>query len=99
MKLIKIDKYTVMYSSNKFYPRIWLKKGKKWIGQLIFKPNGVKLPKDRKSGDSFNLYYHMEEYPNAIDLLRNEKPMYLLWVGSSGENGIKTTDEIVGKKD
>ena len=39
------------------------------------------------------------DFDNAIDLLRNEKPMYLLYNGSGGgfENGIKTTPEPVGE--
>jgi hypothetical protein len=37
---------------------------------------------------------------NAIDLLRNQGPLYLLYSCSGGgfENGIKTTDEVVGDR-
>lgn len=99
MALTKIDSYAVMYSANKFVPRIWLKGGGKYIGQLIFKPNGAVLPVDTMSGGQANLYYHLDDYQNSIDLLRNESPMYLLYSGSGGgfENGIKTTDEVVGE--
>lgn len=99
MALTKIDAYEVMYSSNTFLPRIWLKAGGKYIGQLIFKPNGAALPADGMSGVQANLYYHLDDYANAIDLLRNEAPMYLLYSGSGGgfENGIKTTEEVVGE--
>jgi dTDP-D-glucose 4,6-dehydratase len=99
MEIIKIDKYHVMYSSNRFSPRIWLKEGNKWIGQLIFRPNGTALPPDYTSGNTVNLYYHLDDFQNAIDMLRNESPMYLLYSGSGGgnENGIKTIDEIVGE--
>ena len=37
---------------------------------------------------------------NAVyiaDMLRNEKPMYLLWMGPTSENGVKTTAEPVGE--
>lgn len=78
MALTKIDQYEVMYSSNLFLPRIWLKNGGKFIGQLIFKPNGSALPADNMSGTSVNLYYHLDDFQNAIDMLRNENPMYLL---------------------
>jgi len=99
MALTKIDAYEVMYSANTFVPRIWLKAGGKYIGQLIFKPNGSALPEDNMSGGQVNLYYHLYDYQNAIDLLRNEAPMYLLFSGSGGgfENGIKTTEEVVGE--
>lgn len=99
MALTKIDAYEVMYSANAFVPRIWLKGGGKYIGQLIFKSNGSALPADNISGGQVNLYYHLDDYQNAIDLLRNEGPMYLLYSGSGGgfENGIKTTEEVVGE--
>jgi hypothetical protein len=99
MALTKIDTYEVMYSANSFVPRIGLKGGGKYIGQLIFKPNGMALPADNIYGGQVNLYYHLDDYQNAIDLLRNEKPMYLLYNGSGGgfENGIKTTEELVGE--
>lgn len=99
MALTKIDSYEVMYSANTFVPRIWLKSGNKGIGQLIFQPNGSPLPVDTMVNGQVNLHYHLADYANAIDLLRNEKPMYLLYSGSGGgfENGIKTTEEVVGE--
>ena len=99
MALTKIDTYEVMYSANKFPPRIWLKAAKKNLGQLIFMPNGSALPQDNMAHGQVNLYYHLDDFQNAIDLLRNESPMYLLYSGSGGgfENGIKTTQEAVGE--
>jgi hypothetical protein len=99
MALTKIDEYEVMYSANGFVPRIWLKAAGKYIGQLIFKPNGATLPPDAMVSGQVNLYYHLDDFQNAVDLLRNEKPMYLLYSGSGGgfENGIKTTPETVGE--
>jgi len=99
MALTKIDEYEVMYSANQFPPRIWLKNSGKFIGQLIFKPNGSALPPDGQSGGQANLYYHLDHFQNALDMLRNEKPMYLLYTGAGAgfENGIKTTPESVGE--
>lgn len=99
MALTKIDTYEVMYSANTFSPRIWLVGGGRWIGTLIFQPNGSVLPPDRLSGSAAILYYYLDHYQNVIDLLRNEGPMYLLYSGSGGgfENGIKTTAEMVGE--
>lgn len=86
-----------MYSSNKFPPRIWLKSGGKFIGQLIFLPNGATLPANTMVGTQVNLYYHLDDFQNCIDMLRNEQPMYLLWNGANSESGIKTTVERVGE--
>ena len=99
MATTKIDEYEVMYSANTFAPRIWLKAGGKYIGQLSFRPNGAALPADGMISGQINLNYHLDDFQNAIDLLRNEQPMYLVYSGSGGgnENGIKTTPEPVGE--
>lgn len=99
MALTMIDQYEVMYSANSFAPRIWLKNTGKYIGQLIFESDGASLPADSNTGGQVNLYYHLGNYAHCIDLLRNEKPMYLLYSGSGNgfENGIKTTAENVGE--
>ena len=95
MALTKIDEYEVMYSANTFVPRIWLKGGGKFIGQLVFMPAGASLPQDTAT----SLYYRLQHLPMVLDLLRNEKPMYFMFSGSGPgfENGIKTTPEPVGE--
>jgi hypothetical protein len=99
MPLTLIDQYEVMYSANSFVPRIWLKNSGNYIGQLIFEPDGSALPLDTNVNGEINLFYHLEDFQNAIDLLRDESPMYLLFNGSGGgnENGIKSTPEAVGE--
>ncbi len=97
MSVTKIDKYEVMYSSNKFVPQIRLISGDKIIGRLIFRPNGSTLPADSLSGGQAYLYYHLDDYQNALDLLRNEGPMYVSYIGPSSENCIRTTEEAIGE--
>lgn len=92
----KIDAYEVLYSSNTFVPRIALLNSGNYVGQLIFEPNGSALPEDGMSDSQVNLYYHLDDYQNAIDLLRNGGPIYLYYNGSGAENGIQTTTEAVG---
>jgi len=99
MALTMIDGYEVMYSDNQYPPRVWLKSGTGYIGQLIFRPDGSTLPPDSGTGTNVNLYYHLQDLQNILDLLRNEKPMYLLYNGSGNENGIKTTREPVGEEE
>jgi hypothetical protein len=98
MALTLIDQYEVMYSSNLFPPRIWLKNSGKFIGQLIFAANGTVLPVDGMSGGQVNLYYHQEDFENIIELFQREKTIYLLYSGSGGgfENGIQTSAEAMG---
>lgn len=99
MSLTRIDAYEVFYSANAFSPRIALKNAGAYIGQLVFLPDGAALPPDTNAKGQVVLYYHLDHYHNAIDLLRNEKPMYLYYNGSGGgfENGIKTMSEKVGE--
>jgi hypothetical protein len=71
----EIDEYEVMYSANVNAPRIWLKSSNKYIGQLIFNANGSALPPDNTVNDQVYLFYHLDDYHNIIDLLRNEQPV------------------------
>ena len=64
MPVTMIEQYEVMYSANAFAPRIWLKGGGKYIGQLVFKPDGAALPPDSAT----SLYYHLEDFENALNL-------------------------------
>ncbi len=93
MALTAIDDYEVMYSSSPFVPRIWLISQGNFIGQLIFMPDGSALPGDTPG----NLYYHLEDFANLLEILASEKPAYLLYVGGPGENGILTAPEPVGE--
>ena len=99
MALTQIDQYQVMYSDGTYFPRISLKGAGKGLGQLVFHPNGATLPADaiNPNGGEPLLHYHLDDFQNTIDLLRNEKPMYLLWNGTGAENGIRTTPEPVGE--
>ncbi len=99
MSLTQIEQYQVLYSSNKFVPRIAIKSGNKYIGQLIFYDSGATLPDDTILNGEVHLYYHLEDFPNIIDLLRNEEPVFLLYSGSGPEfeNAITTAAEPIGE--
>jgi hypothetical protein len=72
--------------------------GATWIGQLSFLPDGAKLPPDSSSGGYVNLYYHVVDFANVLEILRHHSPTFLLFNGSgpSFENGIQTTPEAMG---
>lgn len=96
---VHIDEFEVMYSANTFVPRIWLKGAGKFLGQLIFFPDGRQLPADTKRPDGqVDIYYHLEDFHNVLDLLETEKNVYLEFCGSGAgnENGILTAAEPVG---
>ena len=96
---MRIDAYEVLYSANDFPPRIALKNAGNYVGQMIFAANGAALPADTVVNNQVQLHYHLDDFQNAIDLLRNEKPIYMYYNGSGGgfENGIRTMSEKVGE--
>lgn len=97
--LTQIDQYEVMYASGTFLPRIALKAEGRFVGQLVFMPEGLALPADAQTGDTVTLYYYRADFAAVLDLLRNEHPMFLQFAGAGRgfENGIKTTPEPVGE--
>lgn len=99
MAQVRVDAYEVLYSANSFSPRIALKNAGNYIGQMIFLPNGAALPADTLVNKQAQLHYHLDDFQNAVDLLRNEKPIYMYYNGSGGgfENGIRTMSERVGE--
>ena len=80
-------------------PRIALKNAGNYIGQLLFLPDGAALPADTVVNKQAQLHYHLEDFRNVVDLLRNEKPIYMYYNGSGSgfENGIRTMSEKVGE--
>lgn len=98
MALTQITDYQVQYSSNSFVPRLWLKHGANFIGQLIFMPDGAALPADNSVAGQVNLYYHLSDYANCFRLLAEEKVVYLLFngTGPGNENGLQTSADPLG---
>lgn len=93
----EIVQYVVMYSDNKFSPRIWLKgSAGNFIADIYFLPDGEALPDDALYGGIPRLHYHRQDFENVLDVLRNEKPLFLLYNGTGAENGIRTSEEEVG---
>ncbi len=64
-----------------------------------FLGNSGSLPEARKIDDSrFILYYRHSDMPNIIDMLRNEKPIYLIYVPEGTNNTrLSTGSEPVGE--
>lgn len=96
-----VHHYTVMYSSNAFTPRIGLKSNGSFVAQLLFHPDGQALPADGVLDGQPQLHYHLADFANIIDLLRNEKPLRVIYTGSGAgfENTLEVFDERVGDND
>jgi hypothetical protein len=54
-------------------PGIWLRAGNAYIGQVLFWRDDDPLPASKAD----LLHCHRCEFPNVVDLLRNEAPVFL----------------------
>lgn len=87
-----IDAYEIFYSSNGFSPRIALKRKSQYIATLVFRPNATALPPDALQNGQAMMFYHQEDFHNVIDMLRDEKPVQLVFLGTGSgfENHLRT---------
>ena len=87
-----IDAYEVFYASNGFAPRIALKRQGNYVASLFFRPDGSTLPGDTQQDGQAMIHYHQQNFHNVIDVLRNEAPVYLEYLGDGGgfENHLRT---------
>ena len=85
----KIAEYIVTYPTNRRTPRINLVAGSgEFVGELIFMPNGATLPADTRN----QAHYHLDDFANVLDMLRNERPIYYVHnrPGDDNANGLQT---------
>ncbi len=92
-----IDAYSVIYSSRNGMRRIGVKRGTTYVGDLFFHPDNAALPADQLSDGHIVLNYHLRDFANILDLLRNEKPLYLWYHGANSDNGLWSGDEPIGE--
>jgi hypothetical protein len=69
------------------------------IAYVYFRGDSQALPQARQlPSGQYALYYRRSVLPELIDMLRNEKPIYLHWVPQGTNNTrISTTVELVGE--
>jgi hypothetical protein len=96
--VLEVTSYQVFYSGN---PRIVLTNANRGVfGQLMFFPNGTLLQPDLQSPNGqVELHYHLDDFSSVIDILRNEKPVFLNFSGAGPgfANFIQTGPEPVGE--
>jgi hypothetical protein len=65
----------------------------------FIRPDSEVLPAAYKDSDGmYRLYYKYSRLPGLLDILRNEKPVYLhFWSGSENNTHIATGQEPVGE--
>lgn len=98
-----IDKYSCMMFSSRSGDAdtkavIMITGDNQFLGYLNFMTDGAVLPEPDKKYNLFYYYYHMSDLPIIIDLLRNESPIYVFYMGNNKDNcRISTTMELAGE--
>lgn len=90
MPRTQIEKCRVIHSAKTF---------RRCIGPRGLHADGAVLPQDGSNDTQPQLHYHLDDFQNAIDLLRNVTPVYLLYNRSRGGfgNALVTDTETVGE--
>ena len=68
-----------------------------YLGGAFFSTSAEPLqPAEQYPSGVYGLYYHHRDLPVIVDMLRNEKPVYLIYNGAHNTR-ISTTAEPVGE--
>lgn len=101
VKEIKKYSYSVFSSrhlGNEVIADIMLSSDNTFLGYAHFLADGAALPKAEKKFNLYNLYYHQKDLPAVVDMLRNEKPVYIIFIEDDFKNcRISTMQEPVGE--
>jgi len=98
-----IQKYAVMMFSscnaeNAKKAVIMMTGDNVFLGYVNFLADGAILPEAHKSYNLFYFYYHFSDLSAMVDLMRNEKPVYLFYMEKNkSECRISTTLEPIGE--
>ena len=68
------------------------------IGNAVFLDDSETLKESANTNGQVTLYYRISLLPHVIDMLRNEKPVFLLWAGAQN-SCITTSEEPVGEEE
>jgi hypothetical protein len=90
----RIDFYKIWYfGKNDHRIQIQVYQGNDYVGSLSFTDAGEIPDNEVLEGKFVRLTFHKEDYLNIIDLLRNEKPLFI-WINEDNLIGGIATDEL-----
>jgi hypothetical protein len=100
----KIDEYRVLIYGGKSSPSpkhratiLLFNQASDTIGSIKFYDPGTSLPDDFEKHKTIRMFLTSDMFLNVIDILRNEKPVYLH--GLPGEYYLSTEKEPVGEEE
>jgi hypothetical protein len=71
----------------------------KRAGALYFFPDSVPLPTNQNTVNGICLYYRTSRFADVMDMLREEKPLYLFLDTSKNYGYVGTNSEPVGEQE
>jgi hypothetical protein len=69
------------------------------VGTLVFAADGTELPANKIQDNSVILYYPLSRFSQVLDILRNEKPLYLWLNTDNGFGHVGSSIEPVGEEE
>jgi hypothetical protein len=98
-----VEKYFIYVSGeqgwgpNGWRAQIGLRHASGTAGYIRFYEAGIPQPQDTSTGGQIRMHLPMATFPHMVDLLRNEKPLWLVYTDLAGRALFATTDEPVGE--
>ncbi len=101
VKEIKKYSYSIfssMQNMNDVISVIMISSDNAFYGYVNFMTDGSELPKAEKKYGLYYLYYHQKDLPAIIDMMRNESPVFIIFMESDNNKcRITTLPEPVGE--
>ena len=99
----EFNKYKVQYytdvNATALIAIISCKMNSTYIGTMRFYKNGSTLPVNQESGNAVVLHYYEKSIPDILNILQNEKPLYLNLNTITNIGWLQTLDEVVGEEE
>ena len=94
--------YRVYYYSAPQYSwavRIDLYMSAAYVGTLLFMKEGQSIPANTIVNGAPQLHYSMRDFPAMIQMIREEKPLFVNLNEANGIGSVSTSDEPVGEQE
>ena len=69
------------------------------VGTLLFMKEGQSIPANTVANGVPRLHYSMRDFPAMIQMIREEKPLFVNLNEANGIGSISTSDEPVGEQE
>ena len=92
------NKYRVVHNSHEYrLAQIYCYDDEKYLGTMEFFPNDKDLPANETVNNIVKIQFHISAFPDIMNTLRYEKPLYFNHEGAVGYVG--TIKEGVGEEE